>query len=120
MSTKVLKRTSSKISIRSRRRRRIRSGVEGSMERPRLCVTKTNRRIVAQIIDDSSGRTLVAESTPKGKVANVTLATELGKSLGSLAKSKGILKVVFDRSGNLYHGRVAAVASGARESGLQF
>lgn len=120
MSKKVLKRTSSKVSIRNRRRRRIRSEISGTAERPRLCITKTNRRIVAQIIDDMTGTTLVAETTPKGKVANVSLSTDLGKNIASKAKAKGISKVVFDRSGNLYHGRVAAVAAGARESGLLF
>jgi large subunit ribosomal protein L18 len=120
MSKKVLKRTDSKTSIRARRRRRIRSAIEGSSTRPRLCITKTNKKIVVQIIDDIVGKTLVRGETPAGKTANVVLATELGKQVAGAAKQKGIEKVVFDRSGNLYHGRVAAVAAGAREAGLQF
>jgi large subunit ribosomal protein L18 len=120
MAKKVLKKTDSKTAIRARRRRRIRSGIEGTLARPRLCVTKTNKKIVVQLIDDIAGKTLLRAETPKGKSANVSLATELGKSLAGAAKQKGIEKVVFDRSGNLYHGRVAAVAAGAREAGLQF
>jgi len=120
MAKKVLKRTDSKIQIRARRRRRIRSSIEGSAERPRLCITKTNRFVSVQLIDDIKGVTLLAASTVKKKTANVASATELGKKLAQDAVSKGIKQVVFDRSGNLYHGRVAAVANGAREGGLQF
>jgi large subunit ribosomal protein L18 len=120
MAKKVLKRTDQKVAIRARRRRRIRSGVEGNSARPRLCVTKTNKMIVVQLIDDIVGKTLLHGETPKGKTANISLATELGKKIAGAAIQKGIEKVVFDRSGNLYHGRVAAVAVGAREAGLKF
>ena len=120
MSRKILKRTSEKVSIRARRRRRIRATIVGSAERPRLCVTKTNKLLIVQVIDDDKGVTLVHVQSPKKKTVNVTMATELGKQLASAAKAKGIEQVVFDRSGNLYHGRVAALAAGAREAGLKF
>jgi len=120
MGLKVKKSTSSKLAIRARRKKRIRAKVEGSAERPRLCVTKSNRLMVAQLIDDTKGITLLRSQTPKGKTANVKLSTELGKDLASQAKAKGIKAVVFDRAGQLYHGRVAAVAAGARDGGLSF
>lgn len=120
MGLKIKKSTSGKLAIRARRKKRIRAKVEGSPARPRLCVTKTNRLMVVQIIDDTSGNTLLRAQTPKGKTANIKLATELGKDLAAQAKAKGINAVVFDRSGQLYHGRVAAVAAGARDGGLSF
>ena len=120
MALKVTKKTSSKLAGRLRRKTRIRARVAGSAERPRLCVTKTNRLMVAQLIDDNKGITLVRHQTPKGKTANVELATALGKELAAKASAAGIKAVVFDRSGNFYHGRVAAVAAGAREAGLSF
>ena len=120
MSRKILKRTDPKVQTKSRRRYRIRKDLEGSPERPRLCVTKTNKLLKVQLIDDVAGSTLLALQTPKDKTANLVLATELGKSVALAAKAKGIEKCVFDRSGNLYHGRIAAVAAGAREAGLKF
>jgi large subunit ribosomal protein L18 len=120
MGLKITKSTSDKLSIRARRKRRIRAKVIGSAERPRLCVTKTNKLVVAQLIDDTKGVTLLRVQTPKNKTANIKLSTELGKDLASQAKTKGISAVVFDRAGRLYHGRVAAVAAGAREAGLSF
>jgi large subunit ribosomal protein L18 len=85
-----------------------------------LCVTKTNRSIFVQVINDDIGTTLIAGSTPKGKAANLDLAKSLGDQIAKAAIAKGIQNVVFDRSGNLYHGRVAAVAEGARAGGLKF
>ena len=112
---------------RMRRRRRIRKKITGSEIRPRLSVFRSNRHIYGQIVDDNSGQTLVAASSldselqehlaDKDKIAS---AKEIGKALGTRAKEKGIAQVVFDRNGYLYHGRVAAVADGAREAGLDF
>jgi large subunit ribosomal protein L18 len=108
------------------RRYRIRKRVRGSMERPRLSVFRSARQIYAQIIDDLSGETLVAASSRetalskadgKGKVG---VSTEVGKLIAQRAKDKGIDKVAFDRGGYLYHGRVKALADGARAAGLEF
>jgi large subunit ribosomal protein L18 len=111
----------------TRRHRRIRKHVVGSSERPRLAVFRSLANISVQIIDDSQGRTLVAASTVepeiKAKVGyggNTDAAKYVGTVVAERAKAKGITEVVFDRGGNLYHGRVAALAEGAREGGLQF
>lgn len=112
---------------RLRRKRRIRKKVAGSQARPRLTVFRSNRHIYCQVIDDVSGTTLVSASTKDAEVA-ATLdgkdkseqAKEVGKALAARALGKGIQTVVFDRNGYIYHGRVAAVADGAREAGLQF
>jgi len=107
---------------RMRRHRRVRGKVAGTAERPRLVVFRSNRGISAQLIDDETGRTLasaswkaVATSGSKTEQANA-----VGKSLAESAKKVGIDTCVFDRAGYLYHGRVRALAEGAREGGLQF
>ena len=109
---------------RQRRHRRIRGKVEGTAERPRLVVSRSNKGIAAQLVDDSSGRTLAAGSwlgLPKSFKGNKTeQAAEVGKLVAQKAKAAGIETVVFDRGGYLYHGRVKALADGAREGGLQF
>ncbi len=110
---------------RIRRHRRVRKQVRGTAERPRLAVFRSNRHISAQVIDDVAGRTLAAASTIETSVGadgtgNITAATEVGKLLAERARSAGVEKVVFDRGGFLYHGRVAAVADAAREAGLEF
>jgi large subunit ribosomal protein L18 len=110
---------------RIRRHRRVRKTVRGTAERPRLAVFRSNRHITAQVIDDVAGRTLAAASTVETTVGasgtgNITAATEVGKLLAERAKAAGVDKVVFDRGGNQYHGRVAAVADAAREAGLEF
>ncbi len=109
---------------RIRRHRRVRKKVRGTAERPRLAVFRSNKHISAQVIDDRSGRTLAAASTTEpGFTAlgsNVAAATEIGKLVASRAKDAGIDTVVFDRGGNLYHGRIAALADAAREGGLEF
>jgi large subunit ribosomal protein L18 len=109
---------------RQRRHRRIRGKVEGTAERPRLVVSRSNKGIAAQLVDDGSGRTLAAGSwlgLPKSFKGNKTeQATEVGKLVAQKAKAAGIESVVFDRGGYLYHGRVKALADGAREGGLQF
>jgi large subunit ribosomal protein L18 len=120
MARKVTKSTDAKTAIQTRRRRRIRKKVAGTAERPRLCVTKSNKLLTAQLIDDDKGITLLSAQTPKGKTANLSLAKELGSQVAKAASAKGINTCVFDRAGNLYHGRIAAVATGAREGGLKF
>jgi large subunit ribosomal protein L18 len=103
-------------------RQGIRRKISGSKERPRLCIYKSNKGIYAQIIDDSIGHTLVAASSREigKKSITVEISKEVGKKLAEKAKEGGIENVVFDRSGYLYHGRVKALADGAREGGLKF
>jgi large subunit ribosomal protein L18 len=110
---------------RIRRHRRVRKHVQGSAERPRLAVFRSNKHISAQVIDDRSGRTLAAASTYEGaqrsgSTANKDAATEVGRLVAERAKAAGVSQVVFDRGGFLYHGRVAAVAEAARSAGLEF
>ncbi len=105
--------------------RRIRRKLEGSSERPRLAVYRSVKHIYAQIIDDREGRTLVSASSTEKNAAvksggNVSGAKELGTLLAGRAKEKGITRVVFDRGGYLYHGRIKALAEAAREAGLEF
>ena len=112
---------------RKRRHMRLRRKIQGTPERPRLSVYRSLKHMYAQIIDDTRGHTLVAASTldPElrgrlEKTGNVDAAREVGRLLGQRAVSQGITKVVFDRGGNRYHGRVSALAEGAREAGLEF
>jgi large subunit ribosomal protein L18 len=113
---------------RLKRRKRVRKKVQGTPERPRLTVFKTARHIYAQIIDDSTGQTLVSAATlskdlkpkVKGIGGNIKGAVLVGESIGQKGKAKGITEVVFDRSSFLYHGRVKALADAAREKGLIF
>ena len=107
---------------RVRRHRRVRGKVAGTSERPRLVVFRSNRGISAQLVDDESGRTLASASS-KGVSASgskTEQASGVGKALAESAKKAGIENCVFDRAGYLYHGRVKALAEGAREGGLQF
>ncbi len=104
-----------------RRAIRVRAKVTGTSARPRLSVFKSNAYMFAQIIDDATGKTLVSAHTKKITASNKTEAGfALGQTLAGLAKTAGITKVVFDRGGNLYHGRIKAVADGARDGGLDF
>jgi large subunit ribosomal protein L18 len=110
-----------------RRHRRIRKKVSGTAERPRLAIFRSNLHIYAQIIDDVAQHTLVAASTLDKEIreqlpstSTCNAATEVGKLIAKRALEKGIQQVVFDRGGNLYHGRVKALAEGAREIGLNF
>ncbi len=108
---------------RSRRHQRVRKYVAGTAERPRLVVTRSARHMVAQIIDDNAGRTLASASTLEADLrANdgdkTAKAKIVGELVGERGKAAGVTEVVFDRGGNKYHGRVAAVADGAREAGL--
>ena len=108
---------------RERRHRRIRGKVAGTAERPRLAVFRSNKGIFAQLVDDESGRTLAGASwlgLKSFKGNRIEQATEVGKAVADAAKKAGIESVVFDRGGYLYHGRVKALAEGAREGGLKF
>jgi len=112
---------------RIKRHRRVRKRMSGTAERPRLCVFRSLRYVYAQLVDDDSGRTLATADSrelgmmPEGSArGNTAAATAVGKALGERGKAKGITRVVFDRSGYLYHGRVKALADGAREAGLEF
>ena len=113
-----------KRAARVRRHLRVRKKVRGTAERPRLAVFRSNRHISAQVIDDRTGRTLAAASTTEAGLrteatSNIEAATKVGALLAERARSAGVTQVVFDRGGNLYHGRVAAVADAAREAGLE-
>ena len=112
---------------RIRRHIRVRKHVAGTSDRPRVSVFRSLSQIYAQVIDDTTGRTLVAVSTVDkdlrekiGKMKKAEQAKEVGKVLAERAQSKGIKQVVFDRNGFLYHGRVKALAEAAREGGLKF
>ena len=113
-----------KKAMRLHRHVRVRGKISGTPERPRLNVFRSNANIYAQIIDDVNGVTLVAANTLEkefeGATGNCEAAKKVGQVLAERAKAKGIEQVVFDRGGYIYHGRVAALAEGARESGLEF
>jgi large subunit ribosomal protein L18 len=109
--------------IRQRIHVRIRRKLAGTAERPRLSVHRSLTNIYAQVIDDQKGETLVSASSLALKLktgGNIAAAKEIGKAVGKLAVEKGVKKVVFDRGGYLYHGRVKALADAAREAGLEF
>ena len=109
--------------IRQRVHTRIRRKVAGTGERPRLNIYRSLNHIYAQVIDDANGVTVVSASTVASKSktgGNVAAAKEIGKLIAERAKEKGISKVVFDRGGYLYHGRIKALADAAREAGLEF
>jgi large subunit ribosomal protein L18 len=108
---------------RLRRHRRVRRKVTGTAARPRLAVYRSNRAIYAQLIDDDAGRTLAAASSREAETAGkppTDAAAAVGRALAERAKVAGVASVVFDRGGYLYHGRVKALADGAREGGLEF
>ena len=113
-----------KKAMRLKRHVRVRGKISGTPERPRLNVFRSNANIYAQIIDDVNGVTLVSANTLEkgfeGATGNAEAAKKVGTVLAERAKAKGIEEVVFDRGGYVYHGRVAALAEGAREGGLQF
>jgi large subunit ribosomal protein L18 len=110
---------------RARRHFRVRKNISGTLERPRLVVTRSLRQITAQIVDDTKGHTLVSASSLDASIrgndgSKSDLATKVGALLGERAKAAGISKVVFDRGGNRYAGRIAALADAARGAGLEF
>jgi large subunit ribosomal protein L18 len=109
--------------MRLRRRRRVRAKVSGTAERPRISVFRSNRGIFAQLIDDASGRTIAAVNWTEPELrelAPTDQARRVGSLLAERAKAEGVEDAVFDRGGYQYHGRVKALAEGARESGLRF
>ena len=113
------------LELRRTRHRRVRRKVSGTTERPRLAVFRSARHMVAQVIDDSTGRTIAAASTVEpelrsGATGNKEAAAAVGRLVAERAKAGGVSRVVFDRGGFLYHGRVAAVADAARQAGLEF
>ncbi len=125
MATKVRKRSSEKQQMRFKHKRRIRAKVQGTPERPRMVVFRSNANMYVQVVDDLKAHTLVAacslDADLKGKAsANIKGAQEIGKLVAKRALAKGISKVVFDRGGYVYHGKVKALADAAREGGLQF
>lgn len=110
-----------------RRHRRVRGKVSGTAERPRLCVNRTNAHIYAQVIDDVNGVTVASASSNdvelKGSIksgSNIDAAKAVGEAVGKRAIEAGVTTIVFDRGGRLYHGRVKALADGARSAGLKF
>ena len=119
----------SRNAVRQRVHQRIRAKVRGTADRPRLNVYRSVNHIYAQVIDDLAGVTLVSASTVEGRKGqkgaktsggNLASAKEIGKTIAQRAKEKGVKKVVFDRGGYLYHGRIKALADAAREAGLEF
>jgi large subunit ribosomal protein L18 len=117
----------SKNIVRTRVHTRIRKKIEGTSERPRLNVYRSLNHIYVQVINDEDGKTIAQASTIEGRTkgqrstgGNVASAKEIGKRIAERAKEKGVNKVVFDRGGYLYHGRIKALAEAAREAGLQF
>ncbi|MDX2284192.1 MAG: 50S ribosomal protein L18 [Bacteroidia bacterium] len=114
-----------KLERRARIRKRLRVAIRGTAERPRLSVFRSNQQIYAQLIDDEAGVTIASCSSRTKEVSSQPLSKtersrEVGKRLAEIALAKQVTKVVFDRNGYLYHGRVKALAEGAREGGLQF
>jgi large subunit ribosomal protein L18 len=122
---KQRKHTSGRVASRLRRQVRGRKRVSGTPERPRLVVTRSSRHMVAQVVDDTAGHTLASASTMEAELRAASgdkseKAKRVGQLVAERAKAAGIDSVVFDRAGNKYHGRVAALADGAREGGLAF
>ena len=120
---KTGKHTSARVASRMRRQIRGRKKVSGTQERPRLVVTRSSKHITVQVVDDLVGKTLASASTMEADVRSIegdktAKARKVGELVAERAKSAGIDSVVFDRGGNRYHGRIAAIADGAREGGL--
>ena len=128
MSDSHTKKMKAKRMRRERAHRRLRNRIQGSADRPRLAVFKSLRYIYAQVIDDASGRTLAQASSAEaelkkglsGSTGNVEAARKVGESIAERAKAEGVETVVFDRGGAIYHGKVKALAEGARAKGLVF
>jgi large subunit ribosomal protein L18 len=123
ISLKAHKHTAARQKSRLRRQIRVRKKISGTAERPRLVVTRSSKHISAQVVDDLVGKTLVAASTMEGDLRGfagdkTAKAKKVGELVAERAKAAGIEGVVFDRAGNKYHGRIAALADGAREGGL--
>jgi large subunit ribosomal protein L18 len=117
--------TSARAKSRARRHLRVRKKVVGTAERPRLVVTRSTKHMFAQVIDDTVGHTLASASTMEADLRGAdgdktAKSRKVGELLAERARGAGVAKVVFDRAGNRYHGRIAALADGAREGGLEF
>jgi len=122
---KARKHTASKTASRQRRQVRGRKKVHGSADRPRLIVTRSSRHLFVQVVDDLAGNTITSASTMEADVRSLdgdktAKAKKVGELVAERAKAAGVSSVVFDRAGNKYHGRIAALADGAREGGLAF
>ena len=114
---------SSKRQVKNKRKLRIRKKIQGTAERPRLSVFKTARHVYCQVIDDTTGHTVASSSSfekANHRVATVKVCEELGELVAERCKTANITQIVFDKNGNKYHGRVKAVAEGARKAGLVF
>jgi large subunit ribosomal protein L18 len=115
-----------RLESRKRRHHRVRKKITGTPDRPRLAVFRSNRHLVLQVIDDVAGHTLAAASTVEadlrsaGSTGSIDAATRVGTLIGERARAAGVTKVVFDRGGFLFHGRIKAAADAAREAGLEF
>ena len=125
MAKKIRRQTDNKLVVRFKRKKRIRATLEGTTERPRLVVFRSNKHIEAQLIDDARAVTLVAASTREGELkgdgtSSTAGAKTVGSAIAKRALAKNIEQVVFDRGGYLYHGRIKALADAAREAGLKF
>jgi large subunit ribosomal protein L18 len=119
----IVKRGKGKVAARGRRHLRVRKRLSGTAERPRLVVSRSTRHVFVQVVDDTVGRTLASASTMEADLRSfdgdkTAKAKKVGELIAERARSAGVEAVVFDRSGNKYHGRVAAIAEGAREAGL--
>jgi large subunit ribosomal protein L18 len=119
---KLKSKTSHKVTKRLKSKARIRKKIDGDPDRPRMAVFRSGKHIYVQVIDDSTGRTLVSYSSLEGEMKNKNISTskQVGQEIAKRALSKNIKTVVFDRSGYVFHGRIKAVADGAREAGLSF
>ena len=125
ISLKNRKHTAARVKSRLRRQARGRKKVAGTAERPRLVVTRSSKHITVQVVDDLVGKTLASASTMEGDLRSLegdksAKATRVGELVAERAKAQGVDSVVFDRAGNRYHGRIAALADGARSGGLVF
>jgi large subunit ribosomal protein L18 len=124
MATKIGKKTSNKQVIRFKHKKKIRSKIVGTTERPRLVVFRSNANIYVQLVDDSKGHTIAAASTTEKELsksgANIEGSKLVGQLVAKRALAKGVKAVVFDRGGYLYHGKIKALADAAREAGLNF
>jgi large subunit ribosomal protein L18 len=124
MATKIGNKTSQKQVIRFKHKKRIRSKIVGTAERPRLVVFRSNANMYAQLVDDTKAHTIAAASTVEKELgkfaANIEGAKAVGQLVAKRAMAKGVKDVVFDRGGYLYHGKIKALADGAREAGLNF
>ena len=119
----IVKRAKGKVAARGRRHLRVRKRLSGTAERPRLVVSRSTRHVFVQVVDDSVGKTLASASTMEADLRSfdgdkTAKAKKVGELIADRAKAAGVDAVVFDRAGNKYHGRVAAIAEGAREAGL--